>query len=56
LLSVRFVKTQLYEVTDANAGVLTIAVLTLTIAAGLAGLIPARRAASTNPMQALREE
>jgi macrolide transport system ATP-binding/permease protein len=56
LLSVRFVKAQLYEVTRADAGVLAIAILTLTIAAGVAGLIPARRAASTNPMQALREE
>jgi len=56
LLSVRLVKAQLYEVTGVDAGVLMIATLTLAIAAGLAGLIPARRAASTNPMQALRME
>jgi macrolide transport system ATP-binding/permease protein len=56
LLCVRFVKTQLYEVTGMDAGVLAGAILPLTIAACVAGLIPARRAASTNPAQALRAE
>ena len=55
-LCARYVKAQLYEATGIDATVLTIAILTLTIAAGVAGLIPARRAASTNPMQALRTE
>jgi ABC-type antimicrobial peptide transport system permease subunit len=55
-LCVRYVKAQLYEATGMDVGVLAIAILTLTIAAAAAGLIPARRAASTNPMQALRTE
>jgi len=56
LLCMRFVKTQLYEVTGMDAGVLAGAIVPLTIAACVAGLIPARRAASTNPAQALRTE
>jgi len=56
LLCMRFVKTQLYEVTGMDAGVLADAIVPLTIAACVAGLIPARRAASTNPAQALRTE
>ncbi|HZD47679.1 MAG TPA: ADOP family duplicated permease, partial [Silvibacterium sp.] len=56
LLCVRFVKAQLYEVKGVNASVMLIAILTLAIAACLAGLIPARRAASTDPAQALRTE
>jgi macrolide transport system ATP-binding/permease protein len=55
-LCVRYVKALLYEATGVDTGVLAIAILTLTIAAGVAGFIPARRAASTNPMQALRTE
>jgi macrolide transport system ATP-binding/permease protein len=55
-LCARYVKAQLYEATGIDATVLTIAILVLTIAAAVAGLIPARRAASTNPMQALRME
>jgi macrolide transport system ATP-binding/permease protein len=56
LLCVRFVKAQLYEVTRADAGVLAVAVVTLGVAASMAGLIPARRAASINPVDALRME
>lgn len=56
LLCVRFVKTQLFEVTGINAAVMMTAILTLAMASGLAGLIPARRAASTDPAQALRTE
>jgi macrolide transport system ATP-binding/permease protein len=56
LLCVRFVKTQLYEVAGIDAAVLLAAVIPLAAAAGVAGLIPARRAASTNPAQALRTE
>jgi macrolide transport system ATP-binding/permease protein len=55
-LCVRCVKALLYEATGVDTGVLAIAILTLTIAAGVAGLIPARRAASTDPTQALRAE
>jgi predicted permease len=53
---VRFVKAQLYEITNANAGVMIFAILTLAAAAGIAGMIPARRAASIDPMRALRVE
>jgi len=56
LVCVRFVKSQLYEITSVDARVLAGAVLTLALAACLAGLIPARRAASTDPAQALRTE
>jgi macrolide transport system ATP-binding/permease protein len=56
LLCVRYVKAQLYEVTSANPAVMIIAVVTLAAAAGIAGMIPARRAASTDPVQALRTE
>jgi len=56
LVCVRFVKAQLYEITSVDARVLAAAVLTLALAACVAGLIPARRAASTDPAQALRTE
>jgi len=56
LLCVRFVKAQLYDVTGADASVLASAVLTLAVAACVAGLIPARRAASIEPQEALRHE
>jgi len=56
LLCVRFVKAQLYDVTGADASVLASAILTLAVAAGIAGLIPARRAASIEPQEALRHE
>jgi predicted permease len=56
MVCVRFVKSQLYEITSVDAGVLAAAVLTLALAACVAGLIPARRAASTDPAQALRTE
>jgi macrolide transport system ATP-binding/permease protein len=53
---VRYIQSQLYETKGIDLSVLAIASLTLTIAAALAGLIPAQRAASTNPSQALRTE
>ncbi len=56
LLCVQFVKAQLYEITNVNAGVLAGAVATLAVAACVAGLIPARRAASIDPVEALRTE
>jgi macrolide transport system ATP-binding/permease protein len=56
LLCVRYVRAQLYEVTSANPVVMIIAIVTLSTAAGIAGLIPAQRAASTDPVQALRTE
>lgn len=56
MLCVRYVESQLYDIKGIDAGVLTGAVLTLLAAALLAGLIPARRAASIEPAQALRTE
>jgi ABC-type antimicrobial peptide transport system permease subunit len=56
LVCVRFVKAQLYDITSADARVMAPAIVTLAVAACVAGLIPARRAASIDPMQALREE
>ena len=56
LLGVRYVESQLYEVKGIDAGVLMTAILTLAAAACIAGIIPARRAASTDPAQALRTE
>jgi predicted permease len=56
LLCVRFVQTQLYGIEGHDPAVLATATLALGISALIAGLIPARRAASTDPMQALRTE
>jgi macrolide transport system ATP-binding/permease protein len=56
LLCVRFVKAQLYEITSADTSVIVSAVVTLAVAAFVAGLIPARRAASIDPVKALRME
>jgi len=56
LVCVRFVKAQLYEVSNADARVMMGAIVTLAAAACIAGVIPARRAASTDPVQALRME
>lgn len=56
LVCVRFVKAQLYEITNADATVMAGAIVTLTVAACVAGLIPARRAATIDPMKALRIE
>jgi predicted permease len=52
----RFVQSQLYNVGGHDAAVLVGAVLILALAACTAGLIPARRAASTDPVKALRTE
>ena len=56
LLCIRFVKAQLYEITSADPPIVGGAILTLGIAAFIAGIIPARRAASIDPVQALRAE
>jgi len=52
----RFVQSQLYNVGGHDAAVLAGAIAVLGIAACMAGLIPARRAASTDPVKALRTE
>jgi macrolide transport system ATP-binding/permease protein len=56
LVCVRFVKAQLYEITSADGSVMAGAIVTLAVAACVAGLIPARRAATIDPMRALRVE
>ena len=53
---VRYIESQLYDSKGMSLAVLAIATLTLTAAAAAAGLIPAQRAASTNPSQDLRTE
>jgi len=56
LLCVRFVESQLYEVKGVDFRVLVVSVLALVVATSLAGLIPARRAASTDPARTLNAE
>ncbi|MEO8735582.1 MAG: ABC transporter permease [Edaphobacter sp.] len=56
LLCVRFVKSLLYEITNADARVMMGAIVTLAAAACIAAIVPARRAASIDPVQALRME
>ena len=56
MLCVRYVKSQLYETTSVNFTVMAGAIVTLALAAAIAGIIPAKRAASIDPMQALRIE
>lgn len=55
-LCARFVESQLYEIKGIDAAVLLTSIMTLVIAASMAGLIPARRAASVDPAKALRTE
>lgn len=52
----RFVQSQLYDVGGHDSTVLVLAVVVLAFAACAAGWIPARRAASTDPVKALRTE
>jgi predicted permease len=56
ILAGSLVASQLYEVGRFDAVVLLSAVLVLTVCAVLAGLLPAQRAASVEPMEALRTE
>jgi macrolide transport system ATP-binding/permease protein len=53
---VRYIESQLYEIQGVNPVLLLLAVAILVIAAVFAGFIPARRAASIDPSQALRIE
>lgn len=55
-LCTRFIHAQLYEVTDHDGASLVTAIAVLVVSATLAGLIPAMRAASINPVKALRTE
>jgi ABC-type antimicrobial peptide transport system permease subunit len=52
----KLIAAQLYEVKGWDPLVLGVAILTLTACACFASIIPARRAASINPVQALRTE
>jgi predicted permease len=56
LFCVRYVKSQLYDITSVNPQVMAIAIGVLVLAAAAAGIIPARRAASIDPVKALRIE
>jgi ABC-type antimicrobial peptide transport system permease subunit len=56
LMCMRYVNDQLYNVTWKDTGVMSGAVLALAVAACIAGLIPAQRAASLDPVKALRTE
>jgi predicted permease len=56
IFCVRYVKSQLYEITSVNVPVMSIAIGVLALAAAVAGIIPARRAASIDPVRALRIE
>jgi predicted permease len=52
----RFMTSRLYEVRAFNLAAFAAATLALAVCALLAGLLPARRAAAVDPMQALRAE
>src|SRR5579863_1543099 len=54
MFCVRYVKSQLYEISTVNFSVMLAAAATLAVSAAIAGIIPARRAASINPVEALR--
>jgi predicted permease len=56
IFCVRYVKSQLYEITSVNVPVMIIAIGVLVLAAAIAGIIPACRAASIDPVRALRVE
>ena len=56
IFCMRYVKSQLYEITSVNAPVMIVAIGVLTLAAAIAGIIPARRAASIDPVRAWRIE
>ncbi|HEX5233971.1 MAG TPA: ABC transporter permease [Silvibacterium sp.] len=56
IFCVRYVKSQLYEITNVNLSVMAIAIGVLALAAVIAAIIPARRAASIDPVRALRIE
>jgi len=56
LLGARLMQSQLYGVRTYDPLTLAAAVLVLSAFAALAGFIPARRAASIEPMNALRTE
>jgi len=56
LLCARFAQSQLYEIKGVNIVVMLFAIVVLALASLLAGVIPARIAAATEPAQTLRAE
>jgi ABC-type antimicrobial peptide transport system permease subunit len=56
MLCVRFVKSQLFDIARVDSLVMAGAIGVLVAAACVAGMIPARRAASIDPVKALRVE
>ena len=56
MLCVRFVKSQLFDIVHVDTVVMAGAIGVLVAAACVAGMIPARRAASIDPVKALRVE
>ncbi len=52
----RALHSQLFNVSTVDGGVYAVATIIIALVAALAGLIPARRAASTDPAKALRTE
>src|SRR5579862_9474808 len=56
LICVKYVQSQLYEITSVGPGVLAGAIAVLMAAAFLAGTIPARKAASIDPARTLKAE
>jgi macrolide transport system ATP-binding/permease protein len=56
IVCVRYVKSQLYETNGVDLPVMGVAVGVLALTAAIAGIIPARRAASIDPVKALRIE
>ena len=56
IFCVRYVKSQLYEVTTVSVPVMAVAIGVLVLAAAISGIIPAQRAASIDPVRALRIE
>ena len=56
LVAGRFVEPLLFEVTPYDSAILLVVALVLPAAAGVAGLVPARRASRVDPARTLREE
>jgi ABC-type antimicrobial peptide transport system permease subunit len=56
IMATRALRSQLFNVSSTDANVYAIAIAVVVFVAALAGLIPARRAASVDPIQALRTE
>ena len=55
-MEVRDEGSQLYDITSVNFAVMAGAIAILGVSAAIAGLVPARRAASIDPVRALRIE